>query len=583
MQENETLDKFLGRLQQRDKKDVHARAAALLSREGLEFNKLHLDILRIFAKDQKVRLVTTNFDELFEQAAVTEGLFDLGPEVYRAPALPLGHDFSGIVHVHGGVTRPCGMVLTDRDFGRAYLTEGWARRFLVSLFRKYTLLFVGYSHHDTDMNYMARALPDSEAVRFALIGADRGEAQRWQELGITPITYQQSSSDDHSLLYEGIERQANSVRRGVLGWRNLIIESAQRPPHLIEEDVDHIEEALKDKVKTRFFADHAKLPEWIDWLDERGHLEAVFDHGELSERDGVLSWWLANRFACAEPEKLLLLIGRHNMRLHPNLWWKIGHEVSKGEPKLNGEILSRWVSTLLVDIPENPDMHHVLCSLGRLCVNQGLFKSLLQITEAMTASRIFLSPDSFWDGNDELAIRAELPTIGANYALWELWNESLKPNLVQVVEPLLRIVIGRLEERHRTLSVWGHSEGRSAIEPHAQNNHSDAPHVLIDSARDCLEWLAENQAQVAATWRNQLSSSDAPLLWRLAIHTAIEEKDLTADEKIAWLLTRFDIHDSKIYHEVFRLAAQSYPEASKKRRATLIEAVRHNPGEGSGN
>ena len=63
------------------------------------------------------------------------------------------------------------MVLTDADFGRAYLTEGWARRFLVELFRQFTVLFVGYGHNDTVMNYLARALPESDvAKRFALTG-----------------------------------------------------------------------------------------------------------------------------------------------------------------------------------------------------------------------------------------------------------------------------------------------------------------------------------------------------------------------------------------------------------------------------
>ena len=37
------------------------------------------------------------------------------------------------------------MVLTDADFGRAYLTEGWAQRFLVDVFREFTVLFIGYS------------------------------------------------------------------------------------------------------------------------------------------------------------------------------------------------------------------------------------------------------------------------------------------------------------------------------------------------------------------------------------------------------------------------------------------------------
>ncbi|MGR5939314.1 SIR2 family protein [Bacillus pacificus] len=35
------------------------------------------------------------------------------------------------------------------------MTEGWARRFLVDLFSNYTVLFVGYSHNDPVMKYLA--------------------------------------------------------------------------------------------------------------------------------------------------------------------------------------------------------------------------------------------------------------------------------------------------------------------------------------------------------------------------------------------------------------------------------------------
>jgi hypothetical protein len=38
------------------------------------------------------------------------------------------------------------MVLTDSDFGSAYLTEGWATRFLQRLFTHNVVMFIGYSH-----------------------------------------------------------------------------------------------------------------------------------------------------------------------------------------------------------------------------------------------------------------------------------------------------------------------------------------------------------------------------------------------------------------------------------------------------
>ena len=73
------------------------------------------------------------------------------------------------------------MVLTHRDFGKAYLTEadGWARRFLVDLFANQTVLFVGYSHSDIIMTYLTPSLPPYEGQRrFALIG-DRRDGSDW--------------------------------------------------------------------------------------------------------------------------------------------------------------------------------------------------------------------------------------------------------------------------------------------------------------------------------------------------------------------------------------------------------------------
>ena len=79
------------------------------------------------------------------------------------------------------------MVLTDADFGRAYLTDGWATRFLMSLFQDHVVLFVGYSHNDIVMNYLARGLPPSAQPRFALTSeADFG---RWKLLGIEALHY----------------------------------------------------------------------------------------------------------------------------------------------------------------------------------------------------------------------------------------------------------------------------------------------------------------------------------------------------------------------------------------------------------
>ena len=98
------------------------------------------------------------------------------------------------------------MVLTHRDFGRAYLTEsdGWARRFLIGLFANYTVLFVGYSHNDTIMTYLTPSLPpDGGQQRFALIGDRSDDSDHWHRMGVEPVTFHQTDVDDFSGLHTG--------------------------------------------------------------------------------------------------------------------------------------------------------------------------------------------------------------------------------------------------------------------------------------------------------------------------------------------------------------------------------------------
>ena len=587
-QSSEPVDRFLGRLQHRQV-DVHARAAQALSRNDLKPTELHRDLLRLFSGAGHVRVVTTNFDRLFEQAS--KGVFNSIPELFQAPALPLGNDFNGIVHVHGTVIHAGGMVLTDKDFGRAYLTEGWARRFLVALFREFTVLFVGYGHNDTVMHYLARALPESVAGRrFALTGEHDANLQRWGVLGIESIKYPQDNDADYSKLHEGVRRLAEEFGRGVLDWQRDITELARKkPPLLGEEEAGLIEEALKDETRTRFFTDAASSPEWIDWLDQRKHLDALFGSDTLSKQDKMLAQLLAERFAFRYANALFLLIARHHMRLHPFFWQVLGRKIGLDKQNPVGkEVLSRWISLLLATAPVFPDsgVSTVLSWMGEKASKNGMLASLLQVFDAMAESRMLLKKD-LWrqgvgDDRTTTPVDVDLPLIGEQYHLEVLWQNEIKPILAQVAEPLLRRLIGCLEKRHLTLCVWRNANSewdseslrRSAIEPHEQDQYPEAVDVLIDSARDCLEWLAANQASSSALWCDRLVVSQAQLLRRLAVHTLSARADLTADDKIAWLLERIDLHDLPAQHEIFRAVRLAYPEASPERRKTIIDAVR---------
>src|SRR5579862_3268924 len=131
----EREDQFLGRLEQADV-PIRQRIKQFLSNSESRPTQLHRLLIDLFRDKNQIRLVTTNLDTHFATAARSSGV---EPDFYYAPALPLGHRFTGIVYLHGCVGRnETEFVLTDADFGRAYLTEGWATRFLQALFQEYT-------------------------------------------------------------------------------------------------------------------------------------------------------------------------------------------------------------------------------------------------------------------------------------------------------------------------------------------------------------------------------------------------------------------------------------------------------------
>ena len=577
LKERESEDRFLGRLQYKGV-EVHELAVRELSRRDSKPTPLHQDLLRIYSAPQAIRVVTTNFDPLFEQAA--DGVFESQPEVFQAPALPLGTDFNGIVHVHGSLEHPGGIVLTDADFGRAYLTEGWARRFLVDLFRSFTVLFVGYRHNDTVMNYLARALPTSEKDRFAL--TDEASDGRWHLLGVEPIVYTKPSENDHSVLYDGIGGLARYLKRGILDWQREVKEIAKNPPSLNEEEMDLIEDAISDPKRTHLFTDVASNPEWIVWLERRNRLDSLFDSTDLrnlGEQDSQLAQWLAQQFARDHADELFLLIGRKGMRVHPAFWNSLGLTIGleKDQPP-DADILARWVSLLIETAPSTP-YSHVLFWLGERCADAELAESLLAVFDLMAASRLNLKPG--FAGLGESSITGEVVQNCDHYEMNQLWEKGLKPRLDQVAERLLAGIVQRFIEQHRTLRTW-QSEGetwdpislhRSAIEPHQQDEHPDTINVLINAARDCLEYLACSQPEAAGNWCDRLIREGAPLLRRLAAHALPLRKDLAADEKSDWLLRNMGLHDLAARHETFQAMRTIYPKIGQEHRDAVIEAI----------
>ena len=579
------IDRFLGGLHHEGVK-VHERAAEVLTRKDLKATELHRNLLQLYPNTKQVRIVTTNFDCLFEQAA--REMSGSQPDVFRAPALPSGREFYGVVHIHGATSHPNEMVITVRDFGYAYLTGGSARRFLIELFSNFTILFVGYSYGDTIMNYLTDALPGREdGRRFALIGANDDDINRWHRLGIEPIIYPQSNKKDHSVLNEGIRGLADLNQWKPSDWKREITIIAKKPPPLDEETASLIEYALTDATRTRFFTNASTDPKWIDWLDERDeYLTPLFLDGTLSERDKNFGRWLAEQFAYDPPNQLFLLINKHSVRLNPIFWhdlsWRIGRDSKTSWDK---DILSRWILLLLntvqehigVDDQVNMSTVNLLQLMGKCCIQHGMLDSLLQIFDVMTESRLRLKEGFLWSNDDENdespPVDLEFILASGHKALNDFWGEVLKPKRSEIAEPLLSRVVKRLEEWHIVLRAWQGNDcnwERENDEPLVMNAHDMVRYI----ARECLECLISEQLEIAVQWCDRLVRSDVPQLRQLAIHGLSQRENLTADNKIDWLLTHIDLYELPVRRAVFQVVELAYPQASSECRQALIEAVR---------
>lgn len=156
------------------------------------------------------QVVPTNFDLLFEKAAGQELTTHVGPALSDFAS---GQAFNGLVYLHDRMnleTAPGkgrqGLVVSSSDFGRAYLAEGWATRFVRDLLNQYIGVLLGYSANDPSVRYLLQGLNarknGSRARLFAFDSGSREEVgQRWRDTEVQAIAYQRTD-DEHSLLWD---------------------------------------------------------------------------------------------------------------------------------------------------------------------------------------------------------------------------------------------------------------------------------------------------------------------------------------------------------------------------------------------
>ncbi|HEX3530811.1 MAG TPA: SIR2 family protein [Thermoanaerobaculia bacterium] len=584
-EEEEPEDEYLGRLIDAGV-PVHERAARELNLKDTDPTELHHSLVKLFSSPEHCRIATTNFDLLFEKAAKKRWV-DCPFERFAAPALPRGEDFTGIVHVHGDLSSPeKRMVLSDADFARAYLTEGWARRFLRGVAERFVVLFVGFSFQDVPSRYLIRGLPVAKRL-FALIPSN--EAPRVPR-NITSVPFDPVS--EFVELQVGLREFAVFVGSDEAQHRERIAQLAEGLPPPDGQQADYMKWASLDKVQAIHLGGDPSFArqDWLMWASERNLLALLFadasgEHDPAAQAIAQWFWRLALRDdiwrECAE------IVAAHHGRIAPRvrqvLWWVLADRVKglKREGLPLGPREEYWTAIAAScggAWPRATALPYLLSDLP-----QGEAETFIELWSAAGRPELVISPTIRHAGADSerAGIRFELgfgPDFYMFREAWSWWRE----NAEQIAPVFLPVVRSQLEAAHRLRRMIGEvsvgwdpdSFARTEISDSAENIGLD---VLIEAARDSLLALAKSKSKAFAREFEGWITSAAPLVQRIALFAAAGSSYLTPEKALRRLSNDswFDIPSAR--PEVFALLRVKFPAASPVARKRFLDAMAPRP------
>lgn len=246
----------------------------------------------------KVRLVTTNFDRLFDAC-------DSSLQIFQPPRLPdpLRHDqMDGIIYLHGCTDKEYtgaagdGFVLSSAEFGRAYLSNGWATKFFREIIARYIIVFVGYSADDPPVQYLLEALNGNhrqlQGVYAFQAGTTDDAAAQWHHKGVEAIAY--SEEDKHSALWETLEAWATRAKAPDKWYQSIIDCSRKGPENLQPYERGQVAHIISTVEGARKFSEAEPPPpsQWLCVFDPaQRYAKPVNDFNSLGPIVDPFNWY----------------------------------------------------------------------------------------------------------------------------------------------------------------------------------------------------------------------------------------------------------------------------------------------------
>ncbi len=532
-------------------------------------------------KKSRMRLVTTNFDRLFETVMNDDS--SMLSKTFQAPLLPVPKEgWDGLVYLHGLLMQEPteddldSLVLSSGDFGRAYLTERWAARFVSELFRRYIICFVGYSLNDPVIRYMTDALaadsllgePTREMFAFADHKIDEREqtADKWNAKNVTPILYY--ADPKHTLLHETLKEWAKIYDEKEQGKVNIVKKYVHYDP------INNTPESYFVGLMLWVLRDPSGKPSecfaqsnpahslaWLKPMAEnrrfKESLTNVTDtrvqERTANEMQKPLISWLTSHF---NDPRLLEWLANDGSELREKFSWFFRRHLyklidgetndSRDEGGFNPFMRELWERLIERSIRREGRSRsfQIWCNEFRL---DGLTKFSLQELRKLLNPRILLRDfDKLARGqvpeDEGVLIYWEVALAGGNTdSLMELNNEeqwiSALPTLLPEFTDSLRNAFNLIQKTESANQESGLVYIRqTSINEHSRDDNIHDWMTLIDPIRNA--WLAlERQSTYKAT-AEAISwwTEPCPLFQRLALFAAAQGDAIPASIALDWLL-----------------------------------------------
>lgn len=521
----------------------------------------HLALLELSRDAEgRNRILTTNFDTLFERAWFEKHHAAIPSHAGVAMPQPKVTACTGVLHLHGRLADPrpelnaseTDLVLTSAEFGDAYLRSGWASRYIYDLVRAYTVVLVGYQADDPPMRYLLEALeadreryPDLQKV-YAFASCEPGNEELvgalWEAKAVEPILYA-ANGEDHSALYSSL-REWRRYAADPTAWRRkqLRLIVAEAPTSVAVGPLQECVALLGHGDANQLLAELSPSAEWLSVLVER----RVFGRDR-----GLPGEWIAKYIN--DPGMIKACAGLP--AFDDPCRWQINQALERERATLTAVRARAWQVLLVAKRPRAPralddSWYLAVPNIRRGEANYNARQLVVRILrpqlEVKKALHLYeRDPNSPETIHDLLRFEfdpAEHPPVSDILAVWPQNTDQE----VALFNALNRAMEDAFEEA-QDLDLF-HGWDRTSydvpsVAEHPQNAYRSGFYPLTRALADLWRRIASRDVNLARSFVQQWSTSRFLLMRRLALfafeHAAFSPQEAAAailglDEETFW-------------------------------------------------